>query len=186
MITKHGPWRGNYQNSCGNTGEIVKFLLMKNITFYFFLGFILIGCGNNKKPDILLLADRVDNLTVNSEVKVNGLVVGQVINMQLLDNGVLVSLNFKKPTKISVDSDFKIISPLVGLAYVSITPGTEKALLTIRDTARGFQSSTKPLDKLLTDSTTKKKINEVLDKIINGFDSLHRLRKDTSNNHLNN
>lgn len=159
---------------------------MKNVILYFFILLFLFCCTKNKKPDMLLIVDRVDNLNTNSEVKINGLVVGRVIGMKLLDNGILVSIHFAKPTNISVDSDFRIIAPLVGSAYVSITLGNEKTFLTNKDTARGIHDFTKPLDNLLSDSTTKKKINDFLDKIINGFDSLRLLRKDSAYNYLNN
>ncbi len=131
----------------------------------------LIACSRNMNR-LTILFDRVDHLEVGSEVKIYGVIVGKVTDLDLVDSGVLVKLSIKKESKIPVGSVFTIERSLIGSASIIVQPSTQTAFLTASDTAIGKYSEKKLLDEFVADSARKEKIRVAIEKISSGLRDL--------------
>jgi ABC-type transporter Mla subunit MlaD len=144
---------------------------------------LLVPVASCKKmqPDFFILFDRTDNISKGSEVKMNGLVIGEVASLKLLDNGVVAGIRLHKKIKISSTSGFSILSPLLGNASISIDPRPSTQYLSTKDTVAGYYVQQKPLDHLFSDTVARKKIQTSLDKIAEGLKELIEARTPPNN-----
>jgi ABC-type transporter Mla subunit MlaD len=149
------------------------------LKIFFILAFFT-ACHRQKKTDLNILFDRVDNIAVGSEVRMHGFTIGEVNRLKMMGNGILVSISFKEKTDIPAGSKFSIYSPLIGSSVIDIKPSTQSIFLTKRDTATGKYDTKGLLDDMFSDSTRKAKANKAVEKIAEGIKELIEAKKDTS------
>lgn len=154
--------------------------MKKELITAFFLQIFLISCIKKKNADLNVVFDRVDNIVVGSEVKMNGYTVGKVNGLKLLNNGVLVGIKLTEKIHISSGSEFFISSPLVGASSVNIKPSSTKSYLSNKDTVPGKFEEKGLLDSFISDSANRKKIQDALTKIAEGIKELLEARKDST------
>ena len=143
---------------------------------------LLQACSYQKKDNLIIVFDRVDNLNTKSAVKIHGIDVGEVSSLKLIDTGVMVSIKLSGKRQIPAGSTFSIINPMIGAAYIDIEPSKESVFLTANDTMSGKYGERGLLDNLMTDSVSRKKIQEALGKIAEGLRELAKSRNDSTGN----
>ncbi|MEO6610832.1 MAG: MCE family protein [Chitinophagaceae bacterium] len=143
---------------------------------------LLQACSSQKKENLIIVFDRVDNLNTKSEVKIHGIDVGEVSGLKLIDTGVLVKIRLSEKRQIPAGSTFSIINPMIGASYIDIEPSKEPTFLTVKDTVSGKYNERGLLDNLMTDSVNRKKIQEAVEKIAEGLKELAKSKKDSTGN----
>ncbi len=115
------------------------------------------------KEDLLIKAkfSSLDGITKGSEIKIAGLTVGKVVDIQLDSSYTAVaSMAVKKGIAIPTDSSVAVNSSgLLGNKFLSITPGAETEMLENGGTIEYTQSSINfesIINKLVTGYNTKK------------------------------
>ena len=76
--------------------------------------------------------DRIDGLSIGSDVRMSGIKVGTVVDQRLDTNTYLAEVRFKIDSSINipVDSSAQIVSDgLLGSKFLSIVPGSEEDLI---------------------------------------------------------
>jgi ABC-type transporter Mla subunit MlaD len=132
--------------------------------FFVITALIFFSCSGKKEKRAIIF-NRIDNLSKNAEVKMLGVPIGKVINCSLVDSGVLVEIKLNSKKEIPGGSTATIINPFIGPAYINIEPSKSNYFLTEKDTIIGLYEDVKILDKMLSDTITKRKIEEAFDKI---------------------
>lgn len=88
--------------------------------------------------------DRVDGLTIGSDVRVSGLKVGAVIN-QKIDTKTyqaIIEFSVKDSVKLPKDTSAEIVSDgLLGNKYIALVPGADDAMLNNGELVRFTQPS---------------------------------------------
>ena len=138
------------------------------------------ACSHKNKNKLSILFDNVSNLGKGAEVKLHGITIGEVTNMELLGDSVLVDIKLNKEQKIPVGSKFSILNPLIGNALVVIEPSEQKTFLKQIDTAKGSYEAKGILDTFFADSLNRQKAREALYKITTGLKELAEAKKDSS------
>lgn len=143
-----------------------------------------------KKAGMYVTFKKIEGLNVSDPIKINGLRVGSVEDMNETDanmNGVLVSFQLVRSINIPTDSYAEISSNPLGSATVIIKMGKEKTYLKDGDTLKGLEtlglfenlkSSLEPTvaninHTLGTLDTAIKRISNVFD--ANGQANLHKI-----------
>lgn len=88
--------------------------------------------------------DRIDGLTVGSDVRISGIKVGTITEEHLDSSSYLAEVIFLIDEKVSlpVDTSAEIVSDgLLGSKYLSLVPGGEEKYLGEGDTVKYTQSS---------------------------------------------
>ena len=124
--------------------------------------------------------DKVDNLEKGASVKLHGITIGEVTNMDLSGDGVLVDIKLDKEQKIPVGSKFSIINALIGNSSIVVEPSGQKIFLKSSDTIKGNYETKGILDTFFSDSLNRQKAREALDKIITGLNELAQAKKDSA------
>ena len=96
-----------------------------------------------KKAGMYVTFNKIEGLNVSDPIKINGLRVGSVEDMNETDanmNGVVVSFQLVRAINIPKDSYAQISSSALGAATIVITLGKEKSYLKDGDTLRGIES----------------------------------------------
>ena len=102
---------------------------------------ILIGlfssCTNNERT-IYLEAEQIDGLTTEATVTLNGFQIGQVNDIQLNKQGIiLIKVRLDKEPALPIDSKFKIEKrDLLGSKGISVYLGTENEKIAFGDTIK--------------------------------------------------
>ena len=153
-------------------------------TLRYFISFILtltlFACSHDNKNKVTVLFDRVDNIEKGSKVYLKGFPVGEVIHLELFGDSVLVDIKLADSVNIPVDSKFIINPALIGNSTISIEPSDNKTFLTNKDTINGSYVEQKLLDRVMSDSVQKQKIQQSLDKIGQGLKELVETYRDTT------
>ncbi|MGQ0738004.1 MAG: MlaD family protein [Bacteroidota bacterium] len=145
------------------------------------LSLFFLACARHKKNKLTIVFDRVDNLQAGSPVKIQGIDIGKVLGLNLIDGGVLVKITLWDNKQIPAGSIFSIVNPMIGsAAYIDIEPSESAVFLSSEDTASGKYGERGLLDNLISDSAKRKKIEEALDKIAEGLKELVNARKDST------
>lgn len=96
-----------------------------------------------KKAGMYVTFTKIEGLNVSDPIKINGLRVGSVEDMNESDadmNGVVVSFQLVRAINIPRDSYAQITSTPLGAASIIITLGKEKKYLQDGDTLKGIES----------------------------------------------
>lgn len=144
---------------------------------YLILAIFLFGACSPQKNKLIMVFDNVSGITDKSEIKMNGVVVGSVYKMSLLDMGVLVKASIEKEVRIPINSKASVVMPFLGNSFIDIVPSDNKNYLSPQDTLRGVYFEEKILDKLTSDTTKKRKIQDALEKLKEGIDSIIKSNK---------
>ena len=100
--------------------------------------------GAVKGYELIAKFDRVDGLSVGSDVKVGGIKVGTVV-AQVLDPATylaVVHMSIDEGVKLPVDSSSEVVSEgLLGARYLAIVPGPSEEMLEPGGLIRFTQSS---------------------------------------------
>ncbi len=150
-----------------------QLLLLSMLTLF------LLSCSHKNKLKIVF--DRVDNIDVGSRVHLKGVSIGEVTNLELFGDSVLVNITINKSIQITVDSKFIINHSLVSLSYISIEPSDQKKYLTSKDIASGVYLKKGLFEDIISDSTTRADIKQSLDKIGTGIKELIEVRDSATN-----
>lgn len=137
------------------------------------------ACLGNKKNKLNVLFNKVDSLEKGAPVKLHGITIGKVTDLELFKDSVLVEIKLDKGRKIPVGSKFKIINSLIGGPSIIVEPSDQKVFLTLTDTAKGNYETKGLLDAFFTDSLNKQKARDAIEKITKGLKELSEIRKDT-------
>ncbi len=151
----------------------LKFILLVTTLLF-------IACSQKNKNKLSVLFDNVSNLEKGADVKLHGITIGEVTNMELLGDSVLVDIKLNKEQKIPVGSKFSILNPLIGNASVIIEPSEQKVFLKTEDTVKGSYEAKGILDTFFADSLNRQKAREALNKITTGLKELAEAKKDSS------
>jgi len=88
--------------------------------------------------------DRIDGLLVGNDVRVSGVNVGNILNIDIDPNGFLAAVTFtvRKDLKLPVDTVAEITSEsLMGGKYVALVPGGEEKVFSPGDKITYTQSA---------------------------------------------
>jgi ABC-type transporter Mla subunit MlaD len=124
---------------------------------------------NNK---LVVLFDNVEGLEDGADVYYKGIKVGQVTQVDLFQDKVVVDINLKDSIRIPVDSRFIINLSVIGPAHITIEPSTQAAYLSSNDTVNGEYSRKQLLDDLVSDTARRRKVQESFEKIGEGIKEL--------------
>ena len=69
------------------------------------------ACSHKNKNRLSVLFDNVSNLEKGADVKLHGITIGEVTNMELSEDSVLVDIKLEKEQKIPIGSKFSIFNP---------------------------------------------------------------------------
>jgi len=98
---------------------------------------LLLATACNNTYSVNVFFDNVEGLQEKSEVIANGVSVGEVEEMALHKNGVVVTLSINKKHKIPVNSTFKLFEPaLMSYKKIEITTGKGDKFLKDGDTVK--------------------------------------------------
>lgn len=148
-----------------------------------FIGTLLFtACLQKNKNRLNVLFNNVDNLVKGSPVKLHGITIGEVINLDLLRDSELVEIKLNRGQKISIGSKFSILNQLIGNASIIVEPSEQKIFLKPIDTVKGSYETMGILDTFFADSLNKQKARQALDKIITGLRKLAEAKKDSTEN----
>jgi ABC-type transporter Mla subunit MlaD len=126
-----------------------------------------------------IVFDRVDNLEKGATVKLHGLTIGEVTNLNLLRDSVIVEIKLNQQQKIPTGSTFLIVNSLLGSASIIIEPSGQETFLKQIDTAKGSYETKTILDKFFSDSLNRQKAKDAIDKISVGLKKLNEEGKDS-------
>ena len=141
-----------------------------SLTFLFFL----ISCSSESEPKteefsnpyIYLSLENSDGLTTGSEIKCNGVKVGEIINIELYDlNRVLATMQLEKGFQIPINSKVVLNSNLIGNSSVEILRNISDEFLKNGDTI--FSIEHKPI---LPDSS-QRLLEQKMENLIETIDS---------------
>jgi ABC-type transporter Mla subunit MlaD len=141
---------------------------------------LFISCSKKRTYKLYVLFDKVDNLYEGAEVKMNGIQIGKVKQMELYGDSVLVDMSITRQYEIPAESNFKIINSLIGGATVSIYRSDKKSILKSSDTVRGSYMKEGLLDSFFADSLNRQKAKEAIEKIVTGLKELEQSKRDSA------
>lgn len=127
----------------------------------------------NDKPKIYAVFSKLGSLTKSNEVKINGLTVGNVYDMEEVDknvSGIKVTISLTRKVNIPSNSVAYITAPLGGLAAATIVIEKGDATAYLKD---GDIISTRVDEGLFGGLTAE--VAPTLSKIRNSLDSLNRV-----------
>ena len=130
-------------------GKNIVETLMGAIVLVVALGFVLIAfkSGNVDEVDGYMLSakfDRVDGLSIGSDVRISGLSVGKIIDQMIdpLTYQAVVKFEVDDAIKIPKDSSAEIVSDgLLGTKYLALVPGGGEDMFSDGDEVEFTQSS---------------------------------------------
>jgi phospholipid/cholesterol/gamma-HCH transport system substrate-binding protein len=131
----------------------------------------------NRSKKIYAVFTDLGSLAKSNEVKINGLVIGKVYEINSQDknvNGIIATINLTKDVNIPRDSKAYISSPLVGASYLIIEKGKDSIFLKSGDTL------TTRIDNGILDDV-KAQLTPTLNKVRNSLDSLNRVMSSVNN-----
>lgn len=137
------------------------------------------GCFS-KQNKYKVLFDRADGLQEGSNVLNKGVIIGNVTNIDLFGNNVLVDIQLNENKKIPEQSTFLLKENLLGSSYVDIEYSDKINYLSFKDTAIGKYQKQVIMDNLFSDTTKRKKIEKSLEKIVTGIGELIENAKDSA------
>lgn len=153
---------------------------MKKYTFPLLFIVILTGCAESKTR-LTVLFDRVDGLTVGSDVQNKGIKIGEVIKLELFEKLVLANLELNPEIRIPVDSKFTVVHGILTVTSIDVEFSDKTNYLTIKDTLRGKYLPKTLIDDLISDTAKKRQIENSLQKITKGVEEIvETVRKDSS------
>jgi ABC-type transporter Mla subunit MlaD len=140
--------------------------LRRNFIFVIILTF-LFSCSRQENLKLFIVFDNVDGLTTKSEIKLHGLNIGRVTQLQLLRDKVLVSVILNDTIKLSKTSQFLIQgSDFIGPKFIEVLPdGSAQNFITSGDTIVGVSSRALFNDstKLQIDTQTVRLLKPLVD-----------------------
>jgi ABC-type transporter Mla subunit MlaD len=141
-------------------------MIRSPIYFLLIFSFLLSSCSHQNRYTILL--ENANGLQKGSEVVFNGVTVGNVLKLKLLEDiRVVLTISLDKDFKIPIGSKFQIQTPLIGSTRLILEKSNESRIATKQDTLYGYVDTTN-IRSLINDSTKRKAIN----KIVEGFQEL--------------
>ena len=151
---------------------------MKIFNAILFLPFLLIACKKSNK--IAVVFNRVDNLQTGAIVFGHNVKIGEVHNMEIYKNKVLVSIRLYDTVKIPMGSTFTLMPNVFGNASIQVSYAVHTVFLTEKDTTYGENSSKLFLRDLVPDSIKEEKIRNSLMKINEGLNEILQTTTDSS------
>lgn len=142
--------------------------------------FLASACSNSNNRRLTVIFDRVDHLEIGSKVYMKGLLIGEVIVLDLADKGVLAKIKIEKDVNIPKGSTFLIDPSLFGNASIIVEPSGQQIYLTSNDTSLGQYVDKKVLDHVVSDTAKSRKLQQSLDKIGEGIKELLETSGDTT------
>tara|TARA_B110000483_G_C17968972_1_gene455073 strand:+ start:241 stop:684 length:444 start_codon:yes stop_codon:yes gene_type:complete len=138
-----------------NTEIILGIIIIIFSTFLFFNLFNEFVNSNEKNNSFFLNSNfnNVGNLSVGNDIKINGVKVGEVINITLNDEKFIanVLLEFYKKYNIPNDSSFKVSSDgLIGGSYIDIIIGSSQFVFNENETTNNNIDAIS-LEKIISD-----------------------------------
>lgn len=110
-----------------SVGAIVIIICIAFVTMFYKTS----GVSNNGYP-VIAIFDRIDGLNVGSDVKVNGVNVGKIIDfsLDLKTYQAKVTISINNDVKLPKDTSAEISSSgLLGEKYIALIPGNEKEFI---------------------------------------------------------
>lgn len=144
----------------------------------FFAAIIFFPACRPNEPTITVKYTSVGNLKKGDRVSLNGVMVGEVLNFNIVQHFILANLLLQKSIKLPVDSRFFVRQSLLGPARIEIEPSDKTEFIARADTVLG-ESYEEPV----LDSTKQIKIQAAFRKMGEGFAELvQALDKDSIRN----
>lgn len=112
-------------------------MILKKATI-FLLPFLFLACQSNEELHIIFA--KVNGLQTGNQVQCNGMPIGKVTAINLIDNGqnVLVALEINTDIRIPKNSTFEIRhADLLGTKIIDVSSGNSPVYLTALDTVYG-------------------------------------------------
>ncbi len=107
---------------------IIGIIVFFGFVWFSFVGSGLISIGGSKA--VLVFADGLNVLPKSSEVRVNGLQVGQVQSVELRDDEVAVTVSLDGSVQLKSDAQASLnLKSILGEKYVDLSPGTSSTPL---------------------------------------------------------
>jgi ABC-type transporter Mla subunit MlaD len=155
--------------------------MIKHLISIFLLSFLfaLISCDTDKQNNLLVKFDRVDFLQPGAKVYKGGMPVGEVENLELVVDSILVTLKLDPQINIPVGSEFIISPSITADAFITIEPVFNARYLTDGDTAIGYYNATTKLNDIIADSAQRAKADKAINKIGEGVKELLEAAKDS-------
>ncbi|UAY51685.1 MlaD family protein [Ferruginibacter albus] len=145
---------------------------MKYILIIFLFPFLLFSCKKNYP--LYIISDRVDGVTEDTKVFMNGIAVGHVDNTELYKTKVLTKLILNEKVNIPMGSLITIeFDPLFN-STINIQSSLSNTFLKANDTVYAAFKQKGILDNFITDSVNREKVKQTLETI---NDSLKALLK---------
>lgn len=110
-----------------SVGAIVIIICIAFVTMFYKTS----GVSNNGYP-VIAIFDRIDGLNVGSDVKVNGVNIGKIIDfsLDLKTYQAKVTISINNDVKLPKDTSAEISSSgLLGEKYIALIPGNEKEFI---------------------------------------------------------
>ncbi len=116
--------------------------------------------------------DNVTGLQKGSDVLLNGIPVGEVSRMDMLDNSkIAVTVSLNRDIKVPLGSAFVLQTSLIGASKLILERSNSSIVATKADTLPGSFDTASSMN-LFLDSTKNKRVRKAFKKIIEGFQEL--------------
>ncbi len=158
----------------GNNMTTLRYLISSLLTISFF------ACSHESKSKLTILFNRVDKLEKGSEVYLKSLPIGEVTQLELFGDSVLVDVKIADTIKIPFDSRCIINPSLLGSSHITIEPSDNSIYLTKKDTLRGSYLEKDIFDYMVSDSAKQEKIQKSIEKIGEGIKEIIEVSTDST------